>query len=218
MKNIILKDTVKEIKNTFKRFLSILLVVLLGVGFFAGIKAASPDMKDTIDTYFDDRNVMDIQILSTLGLTVKDINTLKNVDGVENAIGTYAQDVIISADDKEAVIKMETMSNQINELTLIEGKLPEKMEECVVEEGLLSWANHKIGDTIEIKAEKVKDDEGNEKELLKQNKMRIVGVVRSALYTSRERGNSKLGSGKVEYYISIQMQLHKIYTQMHIYK
>ena len=77
MKNVIVKDTVKEIKNTFKRFLSILLVVLLGVGFFAGIKATSPDMKKTIDKYFDEQNVMDIEVISTLGLTEKDIQTLE---------------------------------------------------------------------------------------------------------------------------------------------
>lgn len=69
MKKALLKDSVKEIKNTYKRFLSILLMAFLGVGFFAGIRATSPDMVDTIDNYYDTQNVYDIQVLSTLGLT-----------------------------------------------------------------------------------------------------------------------------------------------------
>ena len=76
MKTALLKDGIKEIKNSYKRFISILLIVLLGVGFFAGLRAASPDMKKTLDTYFDDYDVMDIQVISTLGLTDNDLSLI----------------------------------------------------------------------------------------------------------------------------------------------
>ena len=69
MKKALMKDSVKEIKNTYKRFLSILLMAFLGVGFFAGIKATSPDMVNTIDKFYKDQNVYDIQVISSLGLT-----------------------------------------------------------------------------------------------------------------------------------------------------
>ena len=218
MKSAILKDTRKEIKNTFKRFLSILLVVLLGVGFFAGIKAASPDMKKTIDNYFDEQNVMDIQVISTLGLTQDDINTLKKVEGVENVAGNYSQDVIVTIQDESAVIKLETLTDNINQVKVLEGRLPENEQECVVEERMLNWTGHKIGDTVKIEAEKITDDEGNEKDLLKNSNMTIVGAIESPLYISTERGNTKLGSGKISYY----MYVHKdavnsdIYTTAHI--
>ena len=159
MKNVIVKDTMQEIKNTFKRFLSILLVVLLGVGFFAGIKATSPDMKKTIDKYFDAQSVMDIEVISTLGLTEKDIQTLKNVENVEKAEGSYSQDVIVTIDEEDAVIKLETLTTNVNQVVLLEGKMPENEEECVVEKSMLDWTGHKIGDTITIKAEKIKDKE-----------------------------------------------------------
>lgn len=218
MKKALLKDTIKEIKNTFKRFISILLVVLLGVGFFAGIKAASPDMKMTVDKYFDGQKVMDIEVISTLGFTKDDINTLQNVESVENVVGSYAQDVIVSIDGEDSVVKMETITENINILKLIEGKLPEGENECVVEKSFLSWTGHNIGDTIEIKAEKVKDDEGNEKDILKQNKVKIVGIVQSPLYISRERGSSKLGAGKVNYYMYIHPNAitQDIYTNLYI--
>lgn len=218
MKSVLLKDTVKEIKNTFKRFLSILLVVLLGVGFFAGIKATSPDMKITLDKYFDDQNVMDIQVISTLGLKNKDLESLKNVEGVESIEGTYAQDVIVSIDEEDAVIKMETISDKMNQLVLIDGKLPENTDECVVENNFLSWSGLKMGDTIHVKAEKITDDEENKKEVLKQDTMRIVGVIKSPIYISRERGNSKLGSGRINYYmyISKEATTTDLYTNAYV--
>lgn len=83
MKKALLKDNVKEIRKTIKRFLSILLMALLGVGFFAGIKATSPDMQITLDKYLDDQNVMDIQVMSTLGLTNDDITELKKIDMID---------------------------------------------------------------------------------------------------------------------------------------
>lgn len=213
-----MKDAIKEIKNTFKRFLSILLVVLLGVGFFAGIKATSPDMKKTIDKYFDDEDIMDIQVISTLGLTDEDINTLKNVEGVKKVVGGYSQDAIVSIGEEDAVIKMETITDEMNKIILIDGKMPENTNECVVERSFLSWTGHSIGDTITIKADKITDDDGNEKELLKQNTMKIVGVVQSPLYLSSERGSSKLGSGKINYYMYITPDVinSDIYTNVYI--
>lgn len=204
MKNVILKDTIKEIKNTFKRFLSILLVVFLGVGFFAGIKATSPDMKKTADVYFDTQNMMDAQVISTLGITNKDIERLKQVEGVLDVEGSYSQDVMVTIDEKDSVIRLETITSNINQLILLEGKMPETENECVVEQNLLAWTDHSIGDYITINAEKIKDDEGNEKELLKNNKMKIVGTVQSPMYISRERGNTKLGSGKINYYMFVE--------------
>ena len=88
MKTALFKDGIKEIVKSYKRFISILLIVLLGVGFFAGLRAASPDMKATVDQYFDSLDVMDIQVISTLGLTDDDVEAIKSVQGVENAEGT----------------------------------------------------------------------------------------------------------------------------------
>ena len=96
MKKALLKDTFKEIKKTYKRFISILLMAFLGVGFFAGIRATSPDMVDTIDKYFKDQNVYDIQVLSTLGLKDSDIEALKKIENVEEVYGTYSQDAEIN--------------------------------------------------------------------------------------------------------------------------
>ena len=95
MKKALLKDSFKEIKVSYKRFISILLMALLGVGFFAGLRATSPDMVSTVDKYFKDQNVYDIEVLSTLGFTNEDLEAIKNVENVEQVYGTYSKDSLI---------------------------------------------------------------------------------------------------------------------------
>ncbi len=101
-----MKDTIKEITHNFKRFISMLLIVLLGVGFFAGINATSPDMKNTLNRYFDNQNVMDIQVLSTLGLTKNDIEELQKIEGVAQVEGGYEADAVVKCNEKEVIVKL----------------------------------------------------------------------------------------------------------------
>lgn len=217
MKSALLKNGIKEIKYSYKRFLSILLIVLLGVGFFVGLRAASPDMKKTLDIYFDELNVMDIQVISTLGLTDDDIEAISNIDGVEALEGTYQTDAIVKIGDEESVVKIETYSDNINRLNLIEGRMPENKNECVVEARFLSETEHKIGDTIEINVENITNDDGEEQEVLKNNKVTIVGSVKSPLYISTDRGSTELGSGVIDYYMYIPKENINVDLYTNIY-
>jgi len=218
MKSALLKDSIKEIKNTYKRFLSILVMAFLGVGFFAGMRAASPDMVDTIDQYYKESQVYDIKILSTLGLTNDDIDALSEIDEIENTVGTYETEDKIEIDNKEIITKIMSVE-KLNKPILLQGNLPKTQNECVVEDSFLT-ANHKsIGDTIEVEAEKTKNDEGEEVEYLNKNILKIVGTVKSPLYISRDRGTSSLGSGKIDYYIYVpkeNIKANEIYTNIYI--
>ena len=211
MKKSLLKDSIRQIKNTYKRFLSLLLIVLLGVGFFAGIRATSPDMKDTIDTYFDEKNVMDVQVMSTLGLTGDDVNAISNIEGVGTAVGAYSFDATFDSGENEYVVKIQSIPEGINQLQLVEGSLPQNSDECVVEPALLTRSDYKIGDYIELTPEEtdvtnsVVDDTEEEENTssLKNNKVKIVGTVKSPEYISSSRGTSKLGSGSVDFYMYV---------------
>ena len=154
MKNALMKDSLKEIKNTHKRFLSILLMAFLGVGFFAGIQATSPDMINTVDKYYKDQQVYDIQIMSTVGLKDSDIQEVSKINGVEKAIGTYETDGKIEIGEKEIVAKVLCLED-MNTPKLLEGRLPQSIDECVVEENFLTFNNKKIGDTIELNIAKI---------------------------------------------------------------
>ena len=218
MKSALLKDSIKEIKNTYKRFLSILVMAFLGVGFFAGMRAASPDMVDTIDQYYKESQVYDIKILSTLGLTNDDIDAISEIDEIENTVGTYETEGKIEIDNKEIITKIMSVE-KLNKPILLQGNLPKTQNECVVEDSFLT-ANHKsIGDTIEVEVEKTKNDEGEEVEYLNKNILKIVGTVKSPLYISRDRGTSSLGSGKIDYYIYVHkenIKANEIYTNIYI--
>ena len=218
MKKALMKDSIKEIKNTYKRFLSILLMAFLGVGFFAGLRATSPDMVDTIDEYYDSQNVYDIQVISTLGLTDEDIKEISKIENVDKVIGTYETDGKVLLDNNEDVVKVMSIE-EVNKPQLLEGKMPEADNECVVEHNFLVQNNKKIGDTIEIEIENTKNSDGEEIEYLVNKKMKIVGTIKSALYISRDRGTSSLGSGKVDYYLYINkdnINAKEVYTNIYI--
>ena len=218
MKKALMKDSVKEIKNTYRRFLSILLMAFLGVGFFAGIRATSPDMVDTIDEYYDSQNVYDIQVMSTLGLTEDDLNEISKMENVDEIIGTYEIDGKLEIDNTEHVVKVMCIED-INKSKLLEGKLPENSDECVVEANFLTQNNKKIGDSIKVEIENTENNDGEEVEYLVNEEMKIVGIVRSPLYISKDRGSSTLGSGKVDYYLYINkdnINAKDIYTNIYV--
>ena len=213
MKKALLKDSVKEIKNTYKRFISILLMAFLGVGFFAGIRAASPDMLDTIDQYFAQKNVYDIEVLSTLGLTGEDVDALQQIEGVENVYGTYSTDVLIETEDTEAVAKILPIED-VNQAELVEGRMPETNAECLVEETYLTASHKKIGDTILLQVE----DAEEEGVSLQETQVTIVGTARSPIYISRERGTTTLGSGKIDYFMYVPKDnfVSDVFTEIYI--
>ena len=218
MKKALLKDSIKQIKNTFKRFISILLMAFLGVGFFAGLRAASPDMVNTIDEYYKEQNVYDIQILSTQGITKTDIEKISEIEEVKKAEGNYEKDGKIEIENKEKIAKLISIG-EINKPVLIEGKMPQNENECLVEQTFIESNNKKIGDTINIDIEKTKIPTGEEIEYLNKNELTIVGIAQSPLYISRDRGSSNLGSGKIDYYLYIPEENIKnkdIYTNMYI--
>lgn len=217
MRKALLKDTFLEIKNNFKRFISILLIILLGVGFFAGLKATSPDMQKTVDKYFDDKNVMDIKIVSTLGLTDNDISSLKELEEINEIYGTYSKDAIANINNNESVIIMHSITDNnssINQFTLVEGNLPENDNECLVEKSFLDEMNCNIGDETEIILETEKDTDP----FLKTTKLKIVGAIESPLYISVGRGSTSLLSGKIDYYMYVPEDLinSDVYTEIYL--
>ena len=218
MKKALLKNSVKEIKNTYKRFISILLMAFLGVGFFAGLRATSPDMLRTIDNYYKEQNVYDIQVLSTLGLTSNDVEEISKIENVERVSKSYEIDGKIDIDNKEIITKFITIED-VNKPILLNGNMPQNQDECLVEESFLTSNNKKIGDTITVDIEDTQNDDGEKIKYLKTNELKIVGTVKSPLFIARDRGTSKLGSGKINYYIYISednINSSDIYTNIYV--
>ena len=197
MKKALLKDSIKQISKTSKRFISILLMAFMGVGFFAGVRATSPDMAVTLDTYLDNKNMYDINLISTLGLTDDDINEIIQLDNIEKAIGIYSEDVFVKFEDAENVVKFITYDDKINNLEIIEGNLPQNSDECVIEYNMNVGKGIKVGDKLEI----IENLEEDEEPSFINTQLKVVGIIKSPLYMSRDRGTTTLGSGKVNYFI-----------------
>ena len=96
---------------------------MLGTAFFAGVKAAEPDMQESADIFFDDSKLMDIRVLSTLGLTEDDVTAISAIEGVESAIPVYTYDVLTEKDEKQHVIKLMSETTDINKITVTEGRI-----------------------------------------------------------------------------------------------
>lgn len=197
MKKALLKDSLKQIVKTNKRFISILLMAFMGVGFFAGVRATSPDMKETLDRYLDNKNMYDINLVSTLGLTDDDLNEISKIEGIDKAVGIYSEDVFVKFEDEETVVKYIAYEDEINNLQILEGKLPQNIDECVVEYNMNVGKGVNVGDYIEIRENLEEDEEPS----FINTKLKVVGIVRSPIYISRDRGTTTLGSGKVSYFI-----------------
>lgn len=196
MKSAMKKDFWREIKHTKSRFFSIMILVALSVAFLSGLKATAPDMKQTGDNYLDSLHLADIQVLSTLGLTEDDIDALRAQDGIENAEGEYVIDAFADSGSAEAVVKVLSLSEAgINDVLLCGGKLPERADECVVEENMLELLDISIGDTITLEPDSKLDD------ALAGEEYTVVGTIRSPVYIAVERGTSTIGSGTVKAYL-----------------
>ena len=187
MKTKLLKHIFMKIKDNYKRFLSLICMAFLGVGFYAGIQASSPDMLKTLDNFYDENNVYDISVISNVGLTEDDLLKLSKIKNVELAINIQEKDSYLEIEENNYVVKLIEYNSQMNNVYIKEGRLPKNSNEVSVDNALLENNNLKLGDSITIDGKKYS----------------IVGNVISPLYFSAERPNSNLGSGKVDYYIYV---------------
>lgn len=208
MKNrILFKDTIQEIKTTFNRFISIFAIIALGTGFFAGIKSTCPDMLESAQVYFSSYNLMDAQIKSTMGFAEKDIEAFQTLDYVSKVQPGYTADVFVSTSDETDIVRMysfdkeayENDDSYINKLWLQEGRFPQKDNECVIDNGIMSKGRYKIGDTIKVSV----DENSEVSDYLNYDTFTIVGFTNSVQYISFERGKSNIGNGTVSSFMFV---------------
>lgn len=211
MKKALHKDFWMEIKKTKARFISIFCIVSLGVAFFSGIQASSPDMRLSGDAYYTENKMMDLKVVGTLGLTENDVDALKKIESVEWAEGAWATDVLCGEADAQKVLHVESINKDVNGLTVTEGRLPEKSGECFLDVTFAQGMGYEIGDQMEFR-------EDTEDPFLKKRTYTVTGVGRTPLYISFNRGNTTLGSGEVNgfAYVLPEDFDQEIYTQIYI--
>lgn len=209
-KKAIRKDFFTEIKKSRGRFISILFIVAMGVAFFSGIRSAQPDMLLTGDAYVDQYHLSDIKVISTLGISENDLASLEEVKGVKKAEGSHSLDVLSSGEQSQKVLHIMSLLPSLNQVELIEGRMPEKAGECIVD----SDSGYNVGDMIWI-------DSGTKtpiRDTLTKGELLVVGKGNSPCYISLSRGSSMIGNGKISAFILVpeELFLSEIYSEAYI--
>ena len=205
------KDFWMEVRKSRARFISIFCIVALGVAFFSGIQASSPDMRLSGDAYYNESKLMDLKVVGTMGLTDVDIQAIKELPETDAVEGAYSTDVICGETDSQKVLHVESLNKEVNHLSITEGRLPQKSGECFLDSAFASGQKYSIGDKVVIR-------QPGDSELLKEETYTVVGIGKSPLYISFNRGNTTVGSGEVNgfMYVVADDFDSDVYTQIYV--
>ena len=212
MRKALRKNFYMEIRHSLGRFLSIFFIVAIGCAFFSGIRASEPDMRYSGDAYFDEKNLMDIQVMSTMGLTEDDLDAIRAVDGVLDAEGSYATDVLCTIRGNQVAVHVMALQDKMNQAQLEDGRLPEKENECVIDADYLDGKNLKIGDRITLSS----GTSDSLEDTLKTDTFTIVGTVSSPEYIAFHRGSTTIGNGSVSAFLCVPEKAFSldVYTEI----
>jgi len=200
MKKSYRKTILRTIRSTLSRFLAIFAIVALGVGFLAGLLAAPDDMRLSADTYYDDTDLYDVRIVSTLGLTEDDLELVRQAENVEAVLPVHDMDLVFLSEEGDSyTTRLHTLPREtdpaMNTPILQSGRMPEKAGECVVVEmksllGEKDW----IGQTLAL--DRDADEEQDEDDGIPDS-LTVVGTVKSSAYLSMEQEHTTVGTGTV---------------------
>mgnify|MGYP002516326959 FL=1 len=221
MTKTLIKEALRSIAANKLRFLSVAIIIAMGMSFYVGINSASPAMNYESNEYFDRNNLMDVYVSSSIPFTNEDIEKIKNIKNVTQVMSsryidgyaTLGRETLVNKNGTELVLRISSLDVEkekqflqgeddptfLNRLDLKEGRLPEKVGECVVDE-----KSAELYDDIEIgKTLNITDADSTAGVSLENNKFVIVGTVTSPIYISLDRGQTKLGSGSLDSYIYV---------------
>ncbi len=203
-------EFIREIRKSSGRFISILFIVALGVAFFSGIRASEPDMRVTGDAYFDQADLMDIKVISTLGLTKDDVKAFEGLDSIDKAEGAYSGDFLTYDGEDQLALHVMSLSKDMNEIAVTEGRLPKKVGECLVDDE----TDYKVGDKIKLTS----GTEDAVTDTLATDELTVVGTGSSPCYISFNRGSTTIGSGSLAGFLVVPEKTfdQEVYTECYL--
>lgn len=199
---MLLKNTIRKIKKSFGRYISIFLIIFVGIGFYVGVSASPNSIWTGANNYYKKYNLMDFKVVSFTGFSDDDIKELENINGVKLVSPTYSIDGISNAQ----VTRIHALESDVNTPVMVDGRQPDPN---TLGEVLADAKTHNVGDKIIIE----EDTKG-----LKTNTLRVVGTIESPLYTADNFGSSSVGNGKLESFVFAPTQLFDLdnYTEVYI--
>ena len=182
------KDTFRLIKNTFNRFFSLLMIVLIGIAFMMGLLSSRPIMEQSVDRYYDDRRLQDFQIYSAYGFDDNDVEAIKEQDFVDTLFASRMVDVFSENESGDIkVTRVEELTRSMNNYELVKGRLPQRSDELLIVSNTLNESAYPIGGKLRLFLE----DEDIEEKLV-NTEYEIVGIAKSPCYMAKMLGTSNL--------------------------
>lgn len=212
MKTSIIKMAWRSIKNSMGRYMALLSIVALSAGFFAGLKLTKNAMVNTADIYLSDHHFYDFRLISTLGITEEDVKEFAKLDEILNAEGTYSVDAIIEYKDADKEFKIMSIPELVNQISLVEGRMPENKKECLVDAD--KYTKEDIGTTVKLANSNGEDITSK----LSYTEYTIVGLAESPMHIGIDRGTTTVGSGALNGFIYVNEDVFEldVYTELNM--
>ena len=198
MPHALFTEITRTIKGSLARFLAIAGIVALGCGFFAGLKMASPDMQEAAHTFYANQHLYDLRVISTLGLSEKDVFALASVEGVETVMPSRTVDVMATLTSSQSTARVSSFRpDELNQPIVVDGRLPQGPYECVMSADPKKRADISLGQQIEL------PDTSNGVHL-KGGSYTVVGFVNAPTYPYVSNfGTTSLGNGIVQQFVYV---------------
>ncbi|WP_307739780.1 FtsX-like permease family protein [uncultured Parolsenella sp.] len=186
--------TLRTIRGSLRRFLSIAAICLLGTTMLVGLKVACDDLRISADAFFDAQSLYDVSVQSTLGLTSDDVTALAALEGVETAEGSWVETAYTNVGDARSSVTVRTlMASGMNEPYVVEGRLPQAADEAAVTEEYLEESGKAIGDETTF-SKGGTDTDTADGEQFSEGPYTIVGTVIDPASVSAKHGSSSFRS------------------------
>ena len=213
-KKALWKDFFVEIRKTYNKFLSLLLIVALGVAFYSGVRSTEPDMKQSADKLYDDSNFMDIKLMAPTGLTQAELDAVGKLEQVEQIAGSYSADLLDVSLEDSGVVRVMSQNSEMNRATIKKGNPVKKPGECIVDVQYMKKQGYKLGDVIRLVSGRQQDISY----YLKQAEYKIVGTFTSPFYIQSDKGSSDIGNGTVSgiIYVDSENFVSPVYTEAYV--
>lgn len=207
-----IKNIWRTITGSLGRYMAVLLITMLGVGFVTGLQLTRPVMTAVQAQYLEDTNLYDLRLISTIGFDEKDVATAAGCDRVMVAAGSISRDFVTMVGNRECVLRSQMLTPGVNDPVLKEGRMPEAANECLLDAD--SFGKGMIGQTISIR-EYNDEDTAN---WFSEESYVVTGLGRSSLYTSADRGTTSLGKGSLTGFIYIPEEGFdfEVYTEIYV--
>ncbi len=212
-RNMMRVNLTRSIVKSLGRYIAIVAIIALGCSVFVGLRITKTDMVATGQDYTDQQNMFDLRLLSSIGWEEAQLERIQKLPGVQDAEGGIFMDAFTSVGGKEDdVFRFHSIPERINQVYLLEGRMPESPDECLVDGD--RFDEDFIGRELTL-------SEANDEATLdafKEHKLRVVGLISTPLYMDMNRGSTTIGSGALETYIYVPRETFALdyYTEIFV--